>query len=83
MMWDYGWLGWAGWLVMGLIVITVVVVTVVVAVAAARQAVGRPVDEDPLRAADAVLAERYARGEIDEQEYQHRHDVLHPRSELT
>ncbi len=32
---------------------------------------------DHLTAAEQLLAERYARGELDEEEYRHRREVLH------
>ena len=32
---------------------------------------------DHLSAAEQLLAERYARGELDEEEYRHRREVLH------
>ena len=40
-----------------------------------------PVDgaADPTERSEEVLAERFARGEIDEAEFLHRRDVLHPR----
>jgi len=37
---------------------------------------------DPARQAEATLADRYARGDIDEEEYRRRREVLHANSAL-
>jgi putative membrane protein len=74
MWWNDGW-GW--WLIMPLLMVAfwVAVVWVVVSLARGRPApmageIARPV------APEQILAERYARGEIDDDEYHRRLDVL-------
>jgi putative membrane protein len=72
MHWDYmgGW-GWGGWLAS-----TAMMLIVFGGLAAAtiwvlrRPAESRPYD------ADRILAERFARGEIDEDDYQRRRQLL-------
>lgn len=86
MMWHdgygYGW-GWGGWIVMG--VLMVVVWGVVIAAGFAivqflRTAGGGdrlgPTDGHHAERAEALLAERFARGEIDKDEYHSRLAVL-------
>jgi putative membrane protein len=74
MHWDYGagW-GWEGWLVMTL---TMVVfwggLATVIVLLLRRTAASRREDTSA-----AVLAERFAQGEIDETEYERRRQVLH------
>lgn len=76
MMWNYN-LGWGGWLVMSLAMIAFwgVVVFAIVALFRGASAAAAP----PARRVDAerLLDERFARGEINEQEYRARQDVLH------
>ena len=73
MMWGYaGMPGWGGVLMMigtGLFWLAIVAVVGVAALRLSRRGTG----PDPQR----LLAERFARGEIDEQEYKHGLDVLH------
>lgn len=75
-MWWYGGPGWAGWLAMALIMIAFWVLVVAAGVAAWRSIDrgGRrdAVAPDPER----LLDERFARGEIDEDEYRHRRELL-------
>jgi putative membrane protein len=73
MHWDYGqgW-GWGGWLVsMVMMLVFFGAIAAVLVVVARRPADGRS------DAADRILAERFARGEIDEDEYQGRRRALH------
>jgi putative membrane protein len=71
MMWD-GFGGWAWvWMCLGMIVFWGLVAWVVVTLV--RQ--GRRVGSDK-RDADALLEERFARGEIDEDEYRRRREVI-------
>jgi putative membrane protein len=83
MWWDNGGWGAGGWLVMslmmvvfwgGLIALLVWLVQSVRSDTNSRQAPGTHTDR-----ADEVLAERFARGDIDEDEYVRRRAVLHPR----
>lgn len=73
--WYHDGIGWGGWLVMLLGMVAfwgLVVWAVVVLFRDARSGDVRPVHRDPLD----ILDERFARGEIDETEYQARADVL-------
>lgn len=83
MMWNDGWnngMGWGGWIVMTLIMVTFwsLLVFGVVALfrgdrdtrSAPQQSRGR----DPMQ----ILDERFARGEIDVDEYHARQQVLRP-----
>ena len=82
-MWGdgYGWggWGWGGWILMALVMIVfwaLVITAIVVAVryfAGAGTAHGRAGGgPTPTGGAEDVLAERYARGEIDDEEYRRR-----------
>nr|WP_199178083.1 SHOCT domain-containing protein [Mycobacterium sp. QGD 101] len=80
MMWyDTDW-GWGGWALMtvGMVLFWVVVITAVVLavryLASPRGTAANPPGYGPTRAED-VLAERFARGEIDEDQYR-RHLAL-------
>ena len=82
-MWNHGWgWGWGGWIMMGLLMVVfwaVVITLVILAVryfASDRGSVGtsRP-GPGPNRAED-LLAERFARGEIDEDEFRQRMALL-------
>jgi putative membrane protein len=79
MMMGYGGgMGWAGWLMMGftfLLFWGVVIALVVWLIQSFRAPVGRGAAA-PTGRADEVLAERFARGEIDADEYARRRDVL-------
>ncbi|HCB06516.1 MAG TPA: SHOCT domain-containing protein [Nocardioides sp.] len=73
--WYHDGLGWGGWLVMLLGMVAfwgLVVWAVVVLFRDTHSEDARPTHHDPL----ATLDERFARGEIDETEYQARADVL-------
>lgn len=82
----YGWYGgmgvW-GWVIMGLVMLAFwagVVALVVFAIRNSRSGAGRydqrwPGNDDPER----ILAQRFARGEIDETEYRARLDALRHR----
>lgn len=75
MHWFSGGLGWSGWLVMTLTMVAfwaLVVYAVVALTRSDRPSNGNADDEDPVR----ILEQRFARGEIDEDEYLSRHSVL-------
>jgi putative membrane protein len=84
MWWDDGGWGAGGWILMslmmvafwgGLIALVVWLVQSVRSDSNPRQPAGFPTDR-----AEEVLAERFARGEIDEDEFQRRRGLLHPGS---
>ncbi|WP_431246411.1 SHOCT domain-containing protein [Leifsonia xyli] len=76
----YGWMmggagaWWVLWLVVPLLIIAVVVVLVVTLTPRGPSGGGNPVPQRP--SARAILDERYARGEIDHEEYVRRRDEL-------
>ena len=76
-MWDGGW-GWGGWLVMTISMLLFWGALIALAVWAIRQ-LAAPRDRDrgerPASAL-AILEERYARGEIDREEFERRRAVL-------
>lgn len=81
--WDAGW-GFGGWLMMSLMMIVfwglpvALVVWLVATLRPGRSAAPTsPEPRPPASRADQVLAERYARGEIGEDEFVHRRQVLH------
>ncbi len=75
---DGGSFGWVGWLLMSLLMLAFWALVVFGGMALFRNL--RRVDRDRPRLgggdAQRVLDERYARGEIDENEYVHRRDLL-------
>jgi len=80
--WDGNW-GVGGWLVMSLMMLVVWGVPIALAVWFAIWLAGnnhRPGQLGPTtsheRGAEQVLAERYARGEIDEEEFTRRREIL-------
>ena len=80
-MWGNGW-GWAGWVLMSVVmvlfwaaVITAIVLAIRYAAVHATPPAALP-SYRPSRPED-VLAERFARGEIDEDEYRRRVTLLH------
>lgn len=82
-MWMYngGW-GWGGWLMMtvGMTLVFAVVITVIV-VAVRYLTTGHSGHATPVaHAPEALLAERFARGEIDDEEYRRRVAVLREHS---
>jgi putative membrane protein len=73
MHWGNDWSSLWWWMPVGMIVLWVVVVAAVVLVV--RELALRSQSQD----ADAALGARYARGEIDDEEYRHRRSVLRGR----
>jgi putative membrane protein len=73
--WQHDGTTWSGWLVMMLAMVAfwTLVVLAVVALFRETRPQGGPT---PGRSAFDVLAERFARGEIDAEEYHRREDVL-------
>jgi putative membrane protein len=79
--WDGGW-GVVGWLGMGLMMVTIWVVPIalVVWLVVRGSRADRVTDtKSPISHPDEVLAERFARGEIDEDEFNRRHELLSSR----
>lgn len=76
MHWNYGW-GWGSWLMMTLTMVGFWGLVAWVIVTLARGD-GRGVTSVP-SAPEQILAERFARGEIDQQEYTSRLDALRSR----
>jgi putative membrane protein len=78
MYWADGSWGWGGWLVMVTLMIAFWGLLAWVAVALLRAAKDRPNQQDSSgnRSPEAVLADRFARGEIEEDDYRQRSDVL-------
>ena len=69
----YGGMGWGGWLVMTLAMVAFWALVVFAVVSITRGDGPREaISADPLR----ILEERFARGEIAEDEYHRMHDVL-------
>ena len=83
MMWGHGW-GWGYWLGTGITMILFWALVILAIVALVRYLLGTT--RGPGRGgpgggqtrAEEVLAERFARGEIDEEEYKRRLEVLRP-----
>ena len=82
MWWHSGW-GWGGWLVGGLMMLLfwgllIAVVVVLVRAAGSAGRPGGPSTRDSQPEADAlrILDERFARGELTEDEYLHRRELL-------
>ena len=80
MMWTNG-MGWGGWLLMSLTTVGfwALVVFGVVALFRGTRDADRSAGRRPERDADRILDERFARGEIDLDEYRARQGVLHSR----
>ena len=79
-MMDYGWAGWGGgfWMLGGLLLMIGVIVVVVWAVMTVSRS-GPTSTGDPTRPTpNEILRERFARGEISEQEFEQARKVLGP-----
>lgn len=72
MWWPNGW-GWGGWLIMTLTMLAFWGLVAWVIVTLVRQPGSRPGAD---HSAEEILAERFARGEIDEEEYRSRQHLL-------
>ncbi|MDF3300878.1 SHOCT domain-containing protein [Streptomyces tropicalis] len=86
MMWYGGW-GWGGWLLMALFMVLIWAILIVGLVALVRYLAGTRHQQQPGpptsgdgggqdRGAENLLAERFARGEIEEDEYRRRLGLL-------
>lgn len=78
-MWHDGW-GWGGWalMVIAMVLVLVAILTVVVLAMRflTRNSTSSPPRSSPFGRAEDVLAERYAQGELDDDEYRRRLSVL-------
>jgi putative membrane protein len=74
MMWGWNDAGWAGWLLMTLMMLVFWGGLAAIVVWLIRQPQRSGGDSKP--SATAILEERFARGEIDEEEFQKRLDTL-------
>lgn len=80
MMWYGGNSGWAGWLLMTIAMVLFWALIITAVVLIVRYLVSqRPAGAGAgsVRTPEEVLAERYARGEIDDEEYERRLALLH------
>ncbi|MFZ0832267.1 MAG: SHOCT domain-containing protein [Mycobacterium sp.] len=79
-MWNHGW-GWGGWIVMTVVMVLLLAAVITAIVLAVRYlagpppTTGAPTGYRPSHPED-VLAERFARGDIDEDEYRRRMTLL-------
>ena len=74
-MWHNWWGGW--WIIMPLVMLAFLGAFIWFMVAIGRAAPALPrIGPDPEEDAERILAERYARGEIDDDEYRRRLDTL-------
>jgi len=67
---------WWWWLIGLTVMVLLVVLVVMVVIRASAPAHPAPPTASPRSSAEEVLAERFARGEIDEDEYRRRRDAL-------
>jgi len=76
--WYQDGMGWGGWIVMSLVMVAfwALVVFAVVAIFREASSSSRPADRSTDRDAMQILEERFARGEIDAEEFHKRADVL-------
>ena len=76
--WYGGGMGWGGWVAMSLVMAVFWGLVIFAVVAIFRGASRTSPDQRPPEQRDAltILDERFARGEIDEDEYRARRDVL-------
>lgn len=72
MMWNSGW-GWGAWLMMTVVMVGFWALVAWVVVSVTR---GPSSTQSDVRSAEDILAERFARGEIDEDEFTGRRDAL-------
>lgn len=81
-MWNggYGGWGWFGWIITAVVLVVIFAALITAVVFAVRYLSGHRGDlggYQQARAAEGVLAERFARGEIDADEYRRRVTLLH------
>ena len=79
MWWGHSWGDWL-WMGLSMLVFWGGLVTVVVLAVRAFGGRSSPRDEERVKDARAILAERFARGEISEEEFEHRSQVLERRA---
>jgi putative membrane protein len=78
-MWNHGW-GWGGWILMTVVMVLLLAAVITAIVFAVRYLAGSHTTGAPtgyrLSRPEEVLAQRFARGEIDEDEYGRRMTLL-------
>ena len=74
MMWWGGDWGWSAWLVMSLMMLAFLALVIWVFLSVARRGGSNRHDSG-----EDILADRFARGEIDENEYRHRRELIRMR----
>jgi putative membrane protein len=79
--WGNGW-GWAGWVLMSVVIVlfcALLIIAIVLAIrylAGSRDTSAGTASYRPSPPAEDLLAERFARGEIDEDEYRRRMSII-------
>ena len=76
MYWNDGGWGWGAWLMMGIFMLVFWGLVAWVVVTLVRGSSGSSGSRRPERSAEEILAERFARGEIDKDEFNERRDAL-------
>ena len=81
-MWHDGGWGWGGWILMALVMVIFWAAVITAVVLAIRYLAGEGSQRNQAsagsaRPAEDVLAQRYARGEIDDDEFRQRLTLLH------
>jgi putative membrane protein len=79
MMWGDGWSGWGGWIVGALMMLVIwggLVALIVYGLRGLGSDSARRREEPRAPRAKDILAQRFARGEISEEEYEERRRVL-------
>jgi len=80
-MWNagYGGMGWIGWTITAVVLVLIFAALITAVVFTVRVATGgghRTSGTSSVRAAEDILAERFARGEVDQDEYRQRTAAL-------
>jgi putative membrane protein len=82
MWWGHGAWGAGDWLAMSLMTVVFLAAVVALGISLLRSYRGdsaRPPEDSSAGKADELLAERFARGEIVEEEFRHQRELLHSR----
>ena len=82
MWWGHGGWGAGDWLAMSLMIVVFLAAVVALGIwllRSYRRDSARPLEDSSAGKADELLAERFARGEIGEEEFRHQREVLRSR----